>query len=234
MARLSRLSVPGLPHLLEWRGHNGQPVFVDTEDRQRFLTLLAEGVGRESVQLHAYALLDSAVLLLLTPAVEGAVARLVQGIGRSYVRVFNRRHGRTGTLWDGRYRCTVLEPRGCVVPAMVLVDTAPVRAGLCASPGAYAWSSCAHTTGHRAERMVTPHPELWALGNTPFAREAAYAERVEQGLSAAEQARLENAMRHGWALGSPGFLAELQERLQRRVVKGRPGRPRGTPRDPGT
>lgn len=232
MARLPRLSLADVLHQVVWRGHNGQSVFVDASDRQRFIDLLATLAPRERVQVHAYCLLDNAVHLLLTPQTDDAVGKLMQALGRSYVRTFNQRHGHTGTLWEGRYRSTLLETTPYLIPSMVNLDLLPVRAGLVHAPAGYPWSSHAHYLGRRQDRWLTPHPLVWALGNTPFAREAAYAARVEQGLDAATQAQLAEATLKGWALGGAPFLQTLHERTGRRPSKARAGRPPKPKADP--
>lgn len=230
MARLARLTWPGLLHHVVWRGHNRQAVFLDDADRQAFLDALAELARREAVQVHAWVLLDDALHLLLTPAREGALSRLMQSLGRTYVRQFNQRHGRSGTLWEGRYRCTVLQAESYLLPCMAYFDLCPVRAGLAAAPEAYRWSSHAHYIGQRNDRWLTPHPLLWALGNTPFAREAAYAERVHHGVTAAQWHALTDAALNGWALGDATFLAALGQQTGRRLSRGKPGRPPAPPR----
>lgn len=226
MARLPRLSVPGYPHLVQQRGHNGQPVFLSDADRQRWLELLQAQAAAQGVAVHAYVLLDDTVRLLLTPATAEGLPALMQALGRSYVRYFNDRHGRRGTLWEGRYRSALLEPQAYLLPAMVYLDTAPLRAGLAAQAGAYRWSSHGHYAGARTERLLTPHALYWELGNTPFAREAAYQRLVEEGLTAAQLQALQQAARHGWALGSPDFLEAMERQTGRRLRKARAGRPR--------
>ena len=119
MARLPRLTLAGEVHHVILRGNNRQPVFLDGDDRSAFLLLLAEHAKREKVQVHAYVLMDNHLHLLMTPEQDSSMAKCMQGVGRSYVRRFNQKHGRTGTLWEGRYRSTVLEaqPRKMVVAA---------------------------------------------------------------------------------------------------------------------
>ena len=113
----------------------------------------------------------------------------------------------------------------------------PVRSALVAQARDYPWSSYGHYTGQRSDKLITPHALVWELGNTPFAREAAYAEMVRQGISPAQQAALTDSALGGWALGDADFVAELQKRTQRRVVKSTAGRPVSVPRsvnqDPG-
>lgn len=226
MARLPRITLPGVPHHVIWRGNNRQAVFLDNDDKQAFLTLLAEGSQREKVHVHAYVLMDNHVHLLLTPELDGAVSKLMQGVGRSYGRRFNQRHGRSGTLWEGRYRSTVIEPERYLLLCMVYMDLNPVRAGVVNAPEAYAWSSHGHYIGLRHDKWLVPHPLVWSLGNTPFAREAAYADRVRQGVTQKQQAELSDAALKGWALGGETFMRALGEDTGRRLTKKRPGRPR--------
>lgn len=228
MARLPRLSVPNCPHHVLHRGNNGQAVFLRDADRQLFLRLLADAALETRVALHAYVLLEDSFRLLLTPRDEGALARLMQTLGRRYVRAFNQAHSRSGTLWEGRFRSTVIEPGEVLLSCMVHMDLAPARANLTADVAAWPWSSYGVYAGQRTDAKLTPPALWWTLGNTPFAREAAYARRVAAGLSAAEQTHLDGMLRSGWALGGAAFLAGLELQAGRRVKPGRPGRPRSS------
>ncbi|MGM9426823.1 transposase [Hydrogenophaga sp. MI9] len=225
MARLARLTLPGRVHLVTHRGNNRQPVFVDDEDRQKLLDLLGEQAVRHRVTVHAYVLLPGAIYLLLTPETDQGVPALMQAIGRTYVRHFNARHGRSGTLWEGRYRSTLIQPERHLFACMSMMDSAPVREGLCAEPFAYAWSSHRHHIGQAHDRRLTPHPLYWSLGNTPFAREAAYAELVHRGLDLPQLGAITDAVWHGWALGDSQFVDSLQRDTARRLAPARPGRP---------
>ncbi|HUD34444.1 MAG TPA: transposase [Variovorax sp.] len=224
MARLPRLTLADQPHHVLQRGNNRQPIFVDDIDRERMLALLAENVPRWSIALHAYVLMDNHFHLLATPSTADGLPKFMQAVGRSYVRWFNDRHARTGTLWEGRYRSTVVQAERWLLPCMVSIDLNPVRAGLVPEASAYRWSSHAHYVGVRGDRSISPPPQYWALGNTPFAREAAYAERVAAGIGAADQAVITESLLQGWAAGDPRFLARLQEATPRRVEKMRSGR----------
>lgn len=225
MARLPRLTLPGHLHHVIQRGNNRQSIVLDDADRTALLDAVAENAKKYQVALHAYVLMDNHVHLLLTPGTADGVPRMMQAIGRRYVRHFNARHGRTGTLWEGRYRSTLLQAERYLLPCMVYLDLNPVRAGLVTDPAQHVWSSHRHYVGQGSDRRITPHPTYWRLGNTPFAREAAYAELVRSGLSAAQLTVITNALLHGWALGEPDFMAALQAQTDRRVSKGKPGRP---------
>ncbi|MDO9277187.1 MAG: transposase [Polaromonas sp.] len=226
MARQPRLTVPGYPHHVIQRGNNRQPIVLDDADRLRLLALLAEHAPRCRVALHAYVLMDNHFHLLATPETQEGLSQLMQAVGRSYVRYFNNRHGRSGTLWEGRYKSTLIETDRYLLACMVYIDLNPVRAGMVAEPAQYPWSSHRHFIGQGVDKLVTPHALLWNLGNTPFAREAAYRELVLAGVSPQQQEALTHAALSGWALGSETFLNSLQEGTLRRVAPGKRGRPR--------
>ena len=225
MARLPRLTVAGMPHHVIQRGNNSGDIFVDAQDRQTLLDLLRDASRRFEVDVHAYVLMPNHFHLLLTPRTDQTLPLFMQAVGRSYVRYFNNRHGRSGTLWEGRYRGTVLQAEDWLIPSMVSMDLNPVRAGLVARAGDWPWSSYAHHAGLRHDSLITPHRVFWALGNTPFARDAAYVAKVEAGLSAQVQEQISDAALKGWALGDAHFLQQLQQQSERRVTRQRAGRP---------
>lgn len=226
MARLPRLSIPGLPHHLIQRGHNRQAIFLDAQDFAQMHDILVEQARQDGVAVHAYVLMPHHFHLLATPRDGESLARMMQGVGRRYVRYFNARTGRSGTLWDGRYRGAPLEPEAYLLPCMAYLDLHPVQHGLASEPVDYPWSSHAHYVGRTRDRLLTPHPLIWQLGNTPFARESAYASLVAQGLSSAVQKALSDAAMHGWALGGAAFVRALQNQTERRISRGQRGRPR--------
>jgi putative transposase len=225
MARLPRLSVPGYPHHVIQRGNNRQPIFQADSDRQLFLDLLRDSATLHGVAVHGYVLMGNHFHLLVTPAVEGALSRCMQALGRRYVRHFNDAHGRSGTLWEGRYRAAVLQAERYLLPCLVYFDLNPVRDGLVVQAQDYPWSSHGHYAGLRVDKCLTPHPLVWKLGNTPFDRESRYRDKVALGLSAREQLDLTESALSGWALGDPEFVARLQQLSPRRLTKGAPGRP---------
>jgi putative transposase len=229
MARLPRLTVPGYPHHVIQRGNNRQAIFASAADYQMLLDLLHDNARKFGVALHSYVLMTNHFHLLATPESPDSLPQLMQAVGRRYVRHFNDSQGRSGTLWEGRYRSTLIQTERYLLACMVYIDLNPVRAGLVAEARDYPWSSHAHNVGLRVDRLITPHPLYWALGNTPFAREAAYAELVRAGVDAKQQAALTESALRGWALGEPDFVADLQRRTQRRVSKTQAGRPVSKP-----
>jgi putative transposase len=225
MARLPRLTLPGYPHHIIQRGNNRQPIFSRAADYQTLLDVLDENAKKFNVAIHAYVLMSNHFHLLATPATAEGLPQMMQAVGRRYVRYFNDTQQRTGTLWEGRYKSTLIQADRHLLACMAYIDLNPVRAGLVPGPQDYPWSSYGHTTGQRIDKLITPHPLVWALGNTPFAREAAYAQLVQSGISPVQQAALTEATLRGWALGEPDFVADLQMQTQRRVSKAAAGRP---------
>jgi len=218
MARLPRLVLPGHAHLVVQRTLPGLSAFVDDTDHQTWRAALQEGLQRHAVQLHAWSAQPAQVGLVLTPPDAGALAQLMQHLGRRCVAAYRRRHGGQGTVWDGRYRCAVLSPGAPVLDAMRWVEAAAAAGGASSAP---------HHLGSRADRLLTDPPAYWALGNTPFEREHAWRRLLAAGLAPARSAQLEQALRGGWAVGDAGFAALA-------AAAGRPAapRPRGRPRRP--
>jgi putative transposase len=225
MARLPRLTLPGLPHHIIQRGNNQQAIFATAADYRFWLDLLLAQAIQHEVQIHAYVLMVNHFHLLATPQTADGLPKMMQALGRSYVRYFNQSQHRTGTLWEGRYRSTVIQPDRYLLACMVYMDLNPVRAGLVMQAQDYPWSSHRHCLGLHVDRLITPHALFWQLGNTPFAREAAYADLVQAGINSVQQVALTESSLHGWALGEQDFVANLQKKTARRVVKRSAGRP---------
>ena len=225
MARLPRLTLSGHLHHIIQRGNNRQSIFVDAADDELLLNLMNEYSRKLRVAVHAYVLMDNHFHLLATPESDDGLPQLMQSVGRRYVRNFNLRHGRTGTLWEGRYRSTLIQPERHLLACMVYMDLNPVWAGIVSEPGDYQWSSYAHYIGRRVDKLITPHPLYWALGNTPFARDETYGALVLSGIGEKEKQALTDATLRGWALGDPEYVAELQHRTHRRVARAQAGRP---------
>lgn len=231
MARLPRLTLPGYPHHIIQRGNNRQAIFSTAADYQALLDLLEENAKKFSVAIHAYVLMSNHFHLLATPQTLEGLPQMMQAVGRRYVRYFNDRQKRTGTLWEGRYKSTLIQSERYLLACMAYIDLNPVRAGMVSQPGDYPWSTYGHYAGQRTDKLIMPHALVWELGNTPFAREAAYAELVRAGINAVQQTALTDSALRGWALGEPDFVADLQKRTPRRVAKSSAGRPVSIPKN---
>ena len=230
MARLPRLALADLPHLVLQRGLSNGPVFADADDRRTYLGALHEAAANLRVVVHAYALLDDQDRLLLTPPSAEALSQLMQAVGRRYVSAHNRRHGRAGTLWDGRFRATVLDAEPWLLAAAREIEQSPQRLGLVARACDWPWSSAGHHLGRHRDPVVSAHPLFWTLGNTPFERELAWQRLLDEPLPVAQQQQIESALLKGWPLGSGAFLANLAGSTDRPLAPRPRGRPPRAPR----
>lgn len=226
MARLPRLIVPNQPHHIIQRGTDGTTTFRDDQDFRVFLHWLREGAAEYKVAIHAYVLMSNHIHLLASPADAEGMAKMMQWIGRHYVPYFNKRYSRIGTLWQGRYRTSVIDTERYFMACSRYIELNPVRAGLCHAPEEYAWSSYRHHVGLQPDTLITDHALYWSLGNTPFEREANYRKMVQETVSNAETEMLKSVLMRGWALGSEHFKQELARQVQRRVSPAKRGRPR--------
>ena len=225
MARLPRLVIPAQPHHVIQRGNDRQLIFRDADDYQAFLGWLREGAKTFGVAIHAYVLMPNHVHLLASPSAHESLARLMQWIGRYYVPYFNHKYERFGTLWQGRYKTSLVDSERYFMMCSRYIELNPVRAKLAGTPLDYPWSSYAHHAGVKADPLITEHALYWALGNTPFQREAAYIDLAQQALSPDEMRTINHAVLKGWPLGSDAFKANLQQKEQRQVLPAKRGRP---------
>ncbi len=233
MARLARLYVPDQPQHVILRGLDQQPAFVDDQDYELFIDCLKAAARDHHLAVHAWVLMPGAVQLLVTPSDESSLPKAMQAVGRRYVAHFNRRYARRGTLWEGRYRATVIEGERFFLLASRVVELAPVRSHLVTAPEDYRWSSYRHHIGLTVDSLITDHPLYWALGNTPFERQRAYRELCEQVLDERETTQLMQATLKGWVLGSDTYRDWASRTANRRVSPLPRGRPRKVREAPG-
>jgi putative transposase len=228
MARLSRLVVAGQAHHVSLQAVSGSDAFVDAADHALFVDALRRSGAENLVAIHACVLLRDEVQLLVTPAAAEDLGRMMQALARFYVGPFNRRHGRSGALWQSRFRVGPVGGAAELLTCMLYIEQAPRRSGVSGPVVDFDWSSAAHHAGIRSIvpwASVPPASAYWLLGNTPFEREAAYAALLEVPLAAEELARIEATTLKGWAMGSGEFIASLASHTPRRPA----ARPRGRP-----
>lgn len=226
MARLPRLYAPDTPQLIQARF--ARPLAIPTaltpaETLERLAEWLRESLAGQAVALHGWSLTLDRLTLLATPGDEQALPKLVQGFARRYAS--RLQHGR---VFEQRYRSALLQPGLWVLPALIYLDTLPVRAGLAPDATRWPWSSAAHHAGttQQPQGWLEPHLDYWQLGNLPYERQARYLEQLNRGLSTPQAKQLEQALFGQWALGDEAFLEHIRHRANRRLEP----RPRGRPR----
>lgn len=226
MARLRRVELTDWPYMVVLRAQEGQTLVRDDEDRQRLLDILRDASREYGLAIHAYSLLDDHLHLLATPQQANALSLSMQALGRRYVAGFNRRHQRQGGLWAGRYRATIIDPTRYLFNCMVFIELHAQRTHAAHRAEDYLWSSIAHHLGRRTDPLIMDHVLFWALGNTPFERQAGWHRRLDDGLSLTVIRQLAEATHKGWALAEDATLQRLQDQADRPLQP----RPRGRPR----
>ncbi|WP_309545326.1 transposase [Xanthomonas campestris] len=195
-------------------------------DRLRYLHLLHEALEATGCKLLAYVLIDNHVHLLITPPAAGRIGQLMQRLGRCYVALFNGRHGRTGTLWDGRYKACLVDSANYVLCCYSYIELNPVRARLIDDPASYRWSRCPANLGQRGHSALTPHPCWLALGNDPIQRSNAYRAMLHEALPDELLTSIRLHLQQQRALGHDAFRAMVEAKA-RRFAGARPAlRPR--------
>ena len=226
MPRRARLSLAGIPWHIIQRGNNRSTCFFAEQDYRLYLQFLQELARRFDCAVHSYALMTNHVHLLLTPARKNSAALLMKHLGQRYVQHVNRMYGRSGTLWEGRFRSCLTQSEDYVLACYRYIEFNPVRAGMVGEPGAYRWTSYPANALGRIDGLITPHDEYMRLGHNEEARREAYRGLFKTHLNAETVRTIREATNGNVALGEPRFQKEVESALDRRARRGRPGRPK--------
>ena len=229
MPRPLRTLYPGVPVHVVQRGHNRNPCFFAEEDYACYLALMREVMERTGIALHAYVLMTNHVHLLMTPRTEDGFAHAMISVGSRYVRYVNRKYGRVGTLWDGRFRSSLVQTEGYLFACQRYIELNPVRAGMVINPADYRWSSYrCHAFGLH-DGLVTLNVSYLALGDTPVERGAYYRQTCEGSVDEGLLERIRSASDHGQPLGDETFVESIAAATGVSSVVRKPGRPRQPP-----
>ena len=174
MARRQRVHLPGVAEHVIQRGNNRQLCFLHEEDYVAYVHWLKEYAVKFGVQVHAWVLMSNHVHLLCTPTDHRGISLMMQSLGRQYVRYFNHRHQRTGTLWEGRFKSILVPEPEYLITLYRYIENNPVRAGMVASPADYKWSSYQINALGKHSDLCHPHPCYLALGHHPAERANSY------------------------------------------------------------
>ncbi len=226
MARLPRLFMPGQPIHVIQRGNNREPIFAAEEDYSFYLECLAKAATEQGLAIHAYVLMTNHVHLLATPESEGSLPKTMQSVGRRYVQYFNHTYQRTGTLWEGRYKSTLIQSERYLLTCMRYIELNPMRAAMVDHPGDYPWSSYRANARGEKNALLTPHLIYRRLGAAPEARQKAYRELFRVQIGKEELEAIRNATNKAWVLGEGRFREKVEALSQRRAAPLPKGRPR--------
>ena len=231
MPRRPRLSLPNVPMHLIQRGNNRQACFFSEEDYRFYLEWLQEYAVKAGVRIHAYVLMTNHVHLLLTPAGNGSPARLMQSLGRRYVQYINRFYRRTGSLWEGRYKSSLVQVETYLLACYRYIELNPVRAGMVNDPGQYRWSSYRANGLGQPDARLTPHLLYLAQGRGADERVQAYRALFRPHLDAEAAVDIRQALQLGMPVGQDRFAELVCARAGVRFNSGKRGRPEGKAKD---
>jgi putative transposase len=230
MARLGRYFLPDQPLHVIQRGNNREPIFFADEDYRRYRGWLAEAAKEYGCAIHAYVLMTNHVHLLASPKRADSLPRVMQSLGRRYVRSINAAYRRSGTLWEGRYRAAPIDSDAYFLACCRYIELNPVRAKMVEHPRDYPWSSYAAHAHGASDPLVSDHALYRALGDAATERQKSYRALFGAALDEDFLDALRAATNGGWALGSDRFKRRIAKALGRRVAplpKGRPAKERG-------
>jgi putative transposase len=201
MARALRLQISGLTQHVIQRGNNRIEIFRSPSDFAFFLAALYTACTRYLLDVHAYALMTNHFHLLATPRTTTSISETMRAIGPKYVRYFNRKYARTGTLYEGRYRSCVIDTDVYWLTCMRYVELNPLRAGLVSQPDAYRWSSYAANAFGMPDKLIVPHPLYMSLGQSPQIRQQSWRSICGEVLTTEQLTEIRCVTHRGGVLG---------------------------------
>lgn len=218
MARLPRLFLPGCAQHVIQRGNNREACFYGEADYKAYLAFLKDAATKYEVAIHAFVLMTNHVHLLVTPLDEQGVSRMMQAQGRKYVQRFNFTHGRTGTLWEGRYKSTLVDADNYLLTVYRYIELNPVRANIVAHASEYPWSSYQGNALGKPIQLLTPHSLYRRLGKTAEERQTAYRTLFRGRMAERDLVAIREASHKSWVLGGDRFKRQIETKTGRRSV----------------
>ncbi|MBL4760405.1 MAG: transposase [Mariprofundaceae bacterium] len=225
MPRKPRFYVAGLPVHVVQRGNNRQAIFFDDADYRAYLTWLHDAAQKYGCAIHAYVLMSNHVHILVTPENVDGVSRMMQYVGRRYVPYINHRYQRSGTLWEGRYKSSLIDADGYLLACSRYIEVNPVRASMVKHPRDYIWSSYGCNGEGEADKLIQPHTLYMALGDSEVSRRQAYQGLFQAHVDDKDIADIRASWQTGTPLGNDGFREYIEEVLGKKVGRNKRGRP---------
>ncbi len=217
MARQARFVLPGHPQHVIIRGNNREPIFCAEEDYRFYLEKLKQACDKHDCDVHAYVLMTNHVHLLITPHHENSLSKVMQMVGRYYVQYFNHTYNRTGTLWEGRYKASLIDSDTYALVCYRYIELNPVRADMCSHPSEYPWSSYSFNALGKDNDLVVMHGLYRGLGRSAAARQKAYRTLFRARVAEKSLIEIREATNKAWVLGSDHFKDKVEAQLNRSV-----------------
>ncbi|MGH8601354.1 MAG: transposase [Gammaproteobacteria bacterium] len=230
MPRQARILLPGVTlHLLQ-RSNNRSDCFYAEDDYLYYCEILKDQAKKHGCAIHAWCLMSNHIHLLLTPLNSGSVGLMMKGLNQRYVQYINRYYHRSGTIWEGRFHSCLMNEDDYVLACYRYIELNPVTAGLVAHPSEYRWSSYRGNAHAELSSLISPHPLYQSFGESRTQQSDIYREHFRYQINPNLVDQIRTAINGNYAVGSPRFTSEIESAAGRKVTRGRPGRPRKTPR----
>ena len=226
MSRKPRMYLPGIPAHIVQRGNNREPCFFAEDDYRFYLDRLDRALKRYFVKIHAYVLMINHVHLLLTPEDPDGISKVMSLLGQYYVRHINLTYQRTGTLWEGRHKASIINTDEYLLCCYRYIELNPVRAGIVKTPDSYPWSSYRYHAWGEENPLLRDHSLFFELGQTPAARQSKYRKLFELNLDDKTIHAIRQSIHYNYPLGNDRFRTKIEATLKRQVGQTRRGRPK--------
>jgi putative transposase len=225
MPRKPRFNLVGIPQHVIQRGNNREPCFYAEQDYRRYLDDLTEAAKKNDCRVHAYVLMTNHVHILVTPMIDHGISQMMQALGRRYVRYINTSYQRSGTLWEGRYKSSLVDSDQYLLTCMRYIELNPVRANMVAHPGEYKWSSYHCNAQDDNDMLLENHPIYMGLASSIKERQASYRELFRHHLDDNSLHEIRDSLNHELVLGRSYFKDKIEQITNRQTRLGVSGRP---------
>ena len=227
MPRKPRFFLSDVPVHIVQRGHSREPVFFENDDYSTYLHWVEEAADRYDCAIHAYVLMTNHIHFLVTPQDKQGVSLMIQHIGRRYTPYINHTYGTSGSIWEGRYKASLIDDEDYLLTCMRYIELNPVRANMVNNPSQYRWSSYRCNAQGKDNTLITPHPLYRQLGRTLKARCDAYKALFNAPVDVDDLKDIRSALQTGTPLGNDNFKEKIEKKLKTKVGQDRRGRPDG-------
>jgi putative transposase len=203
-------------HVIQ-RGNNRQACFFQASDYAVYLSKLKESAEKFNVKIHCFVLMTNHVHLLLQASEIDGISNVMQSLGRYFVRYINTSYNRTGTLWEGRFKSSLVNCDEYLLQVYQYIELNPVRAKMVNHPKDYKWSSYHTNGGNKNIKLITPHPLYLSLGRNTASRKKAYNQLIDNQLSSDVLDKIRLSINKSRVLGNDKFVAQISVQLERFV-----------------
>jgi len=227
LPRKPRFFLPEVPVHIVQRGHSREPVFFEDNDYSAYLQWVEEAIDRYHCAIHAYVLMTNHIHFLVTPQDRQGVSQMMQHIGRRYVPYINHTYGTSGSIWEGRFKASLVHDEDYLLTCMRYIELNPVRANMISNPGQYRWSSYRTNAQGKENELITPHALYQQMGRTKHERCEAYKALFKAHIEPEDLNDIRASLQTGTPLGNDYFKEKIEKKLKTKVGQARRGRPDG-------